>query len=417
MKKRWLLLLLSIGCVATSHAQQIYQIRADSVRIYNTCDTAELILENRTQDTLGFLFNKGKGRTEFRRLRFNDIGNGKISFGNQDTLDFRFFLGGNFIQNQYSAAQNAGYWVKGPGRVDSTFMVSRYKNNITEDSLLTTNTQGELKLVHKNVVASNIYNSNGTLTGPRVVNLGGNYLSFIGGKGLVIGNSSSDWAIAPSSQLVTTGTVSVKNTMSVRSSSDDNALFGISYLGTSVSMGSSGMIKPASMTIGYANQGIMMTQDGSTSVGDFYGSYPNSTLYLYGKVSAVNLRNTVNEDSVVTSNTGGLLKMKYMPIKGPGVSFNTNIITGNYTVSNNDYTVINRASSGNPAVTLPSASQNKGRTLILFDDSANRMTWSPAVYSYTGGTGYTSFNDAALSAYRKITIQSDGANWFIMSAF
>ncbi|NML38415.1 hypothetical protein HHL17_14500 [Chitinophaga sp. G-6-1-13] len=417
MKKLWLLLLLSTGYMTTLHAQQVYQIRADSVRIYNVCDTAELILENRTQDTLGFLFNKGKGRTEFRRLRFNDVGNGKISFGNQDTLDFRFFLGGNFIQNQYGTAQNAGYWVKGPGRVDSTFMVSRYKNNISEDSLLSTNTQGELKLVHKNTL-TNIYNSNGTLTGQRIVNLAGNYLSFLGGGGLVIGNSSSDWAIAGYNyKLITTGPVSVKNTVAVRSTSDDNALFGVSYLGTNVSLSPFSGNSPTSMSFGYANQGIMMTQNGSTWVGDFGNYYPNSTLSLGGKVLVLNLRNSVNDDSVVTTNTGGLLKMRYMPIKGPGVSFNTNIITGNYTVSNNDYTVINRATSGNPAVTLPSASQNKGRTLILFDDSANRMTWSPAVYSYTGGTGYTSFNDAALSAYRKITIQSDGSNWFIMSAF
>jgi hypothetical protein len=53
---------------SVSHAQHIYQIRADSVRIYSDCDTAELILENRTKDVSGFLFNKGKGRTEFRKM-------------------------------------------------------------------------------------------------------------------------------------------------------------------------------------------------------------------------------------------------------------------------------------------------------------------------------------------------------------
>jgi hypothetical protein len=57
-------------CLGTAlHAQQpyIYTIKADSVKITNTCDTAELIIENHTQDVPGFLFNKGKGRTEFRR--------------------------------------------------------------------------------------------------------------------------------------------------------------------------------------------------------------------------------------------------------------------------------------------------------------------------------------------------------------
>ncbi|TWF32654.1 hypothetical protein FHW36_11431 [Chitinophaga polysaccharea] len=32
------------------YAQQVYQIKAGSVRIYNICDKAELILENRTQN-------------------------------------------------------------------------------------------------------------------------------------------------------------------------------------------------------------------------------------------------------------------------------------------------------------------------------------------------------------------------------
>jgi hypothetical protein len=48
-------------------AQYVYTIKADSVKITNSCDTAELIIENHTQNVCGFLFNKGRGRTEFRR--------------------------------------------------------------------------------------------------------------------------------------------------------------------------------------------------------------------------------------------------------------------------------------------------------------------------------------------------------------
>jgi hypothetical protein len=67
-------------------AQRVYQIRADSVRIYNTCDTAELIIENRTKDTLGFLYNKGNGRTEFRKLRLKAVNGNSIAIAGQDTL-------------------------------------------------------------------------------------------------------------------------------------------------------------------------------------------------------------------------------------------------------------------------------------------------------------------------------------------
>jgi Chaperone of endosialidase len=52
-----------------------YQIKADTVRIFNNCDTAELVLENRTRGLLnGVLTNKGNGVTEFRKVmvKLND---------------------------------------------------------------------------------------------------------------------------------------------------------------------------------------------------------------------------------------------------------------------------------------------------------------------------------------------------------
>ena len=70
-----LLPVLILLCIGQSlSAQYVYTIKADSVKITNTCDTAELILENHTQNVPGFLYNKGKGRTEFRRaaVKLND---------------------------------------------------------------------------------------------------------------------------------------------------------------------------------------------------------------------------------------------------------------------------------------------------------------------------------------------------------
>src|SRR5580692_11372132 len=54
-------------------AQYVYTIKADSVKITN-CDSAELILENHTQNIPGFLFNTGNGRTIFKRAlqKIND---------------------------------------------------------------------------------------------------------------------------------------------------------------------------------------------------------------------------------------------------------------------------------------------------------------------------------------------------------
>jgi len=83
-------LLLLAGYSFGQKIPHIYQIRADTVRIYNTCDTAELVLENRTKDTLGFLFNKGKGRTEFQRLNLQRIGASQLAIPGQDTVDLNF---------------------------------------------------------------------------------------------------------------------------------------------------------------------------------------------------------------------------------------------------------------------------------------------------------------------------------------
>ena len=70
------LLLIAIFIVFAAAAQnKIYQIKADSVRIFNNCDTAELILENRTRNLLnGVLSNKGNGVTEFKKVmvKLND---------------------------------------------------------------------------------------------------------------------------------------------------------------------------------------------------------------------------------------------------------------------------------------------------------------------------------------------------------
>ncbi|SIN71019.1 hypothetical protein [Chitinophaga niabensis] len=85
MKKIFLILIFFLAA-GQMHAQQIYQIRADSVRIYNDVGTAELIVENRTRDTLGFLFNKGHGRTEFHKLNLQSLSGGRIALIGHDTV-------------------------------------------------------------------------------------------------------------------------------------------------------------------------------------------------------------------------------------------------------------------------------------------------------------------------------------------
>jgi len=96
-----------------AYTQHVYQIRADSVRIYNVCDTAELIIENRTRGVAGFLFNKGNGRTEFRRLQLESIGGNQIAISGQDTLDISTLPGIGGVDTIYRDGDNIKYSKRG----------------------------------------------------------------------------------------------------------------------------------------------------------------------------------------------------------------------------------------------------------------------------------------------------------------
>lgn len=92
---RILLFLALMGAGQVVHAQYVYTIKADSVKITNTCDTAELIIENHTQTVPGFLFNKGRGRTEFRKLLQNVNDNTFLIGGDTLSLSNFWKQGGN----------------------------------------------------------------------------------------------------------------------------------------------------------------------------------------------------------------------------------------------------------------------------------------------------------------------------------
>lgn len=65
-----LLILISFSANSQVHTQVI----GDSIYMHSNTGTAELILENSTKNVNGFLYNKGNGRTEFRKglIKIND---------------------------------------------------------------------------------------------------------------------------------------------------------------------------------------------------------------------------------------------------------------------------------------------------------------------------------------------------------
>ncbi|ASZ11107.1 hypothetical protein KTO58_19700 [Chitinophaga pendula] len=105
-------------------------------------------------------------------------------------------------------------------------------------------------------------------------------------------------------------------------------------------------------------------------------------------------------------------------ITDKGIKLSVRVIVGSYTFTADDYTVINRSTTGNPILTLPDPKDPaiKGRIFVLVEDAdnatSNAMSWTPAV-KYKGGN-YSNFNNAALSAFKSIQVQSDGDVYMVI---
>lgn len=77
--------LLSYVC----QAQDVFHLKADSVRMYSDCDTVELVIRNNTKNVPGALYNRFDGRTEFRRIQLEALADGRTAITGQDTATIR----------------------------------------------------------------------------------------------------------------------------------------------------------------------------------------------------------------------------------------------------------------------------------------------------------------------------------------
>jgi hypothetical protein len=157
-----ILFLLALVCLEktlhaqTPHTPYIYTIKADSVKITNTCDTAELIIENHTQTVPGFLFNKGRGRTEFRRAL-------------QKVSDSVYVIGGDSLKM-------SNMWLQGGNAFGSTGILGTKDNNhldlYTNDSFRIRVSKWGNFLIGTTVDDGHILNVNGKSNFSGDVNIG-----------------------------------------------------------------------------------------------------------------------------------------------------------------------------------------------------------------------------------------------------
>jgi len=179
-----LLLFLVVACALTqTHAQYVYKIKADSVLITNDSCTAELNLENSTKNVKGFLYNKGNGRTEFRKglFKLND----SLYQSGGDTMNFNFFRqGGNTFGAMGILGTNDNYPMI--FRQNGQPFLSTYGNRnilmgdfarlfdatIDENVLIGAETYFGTKRVQRNVaIGSNVFDSAGNWRDPAYGNV------------------------------------------------------------------------------------------------------------------------------------------------------------------------------------------------------------------------------------------------------
>jgi hypothetical protein len=155
MKKAFLLSLFVIATIA-SFSQFTYKIKADSTRLYNDSCNAELIIENATRNVPGFLYNRGNGRTEFRKpmIKLNDSA---YLFGG-DTLKL------NAINYDF---------INGLSRINSSVKLG---GTLTENTSLNIPTNNYLRFITNNT------NPNYYTDGNSKIHIGANYTSHLGGS-------------------------------------------------------------------------------------------------------------------------------------------------------------------------------------------------------------------------------------------
>lgn len=174
--------------------------------------------------------------------------------------------------------------------------------------------------------------------------------------------------------------------------------------------------------VGTADNGLMVTDKNVQLGGDLIkktsiGTTDAFTLAIKG------LQTGTADNNIIVADASGVLKWVDKSVLTS--SNNIKLINSNYTVEDTDYTIVASKLSGDITVTLPDAASSKGRVLVInqadvltdsgneitvkfnvnviYSDSFSKNELAAPFYSATGGT-------------LKITLQSDGVNWYVVSS-
>lgn len=464
--KKLLFLLILLSIERSLHAQYVYTIKADSVKITNSCDTAELIIENHTQNVPGFLFNKGRGRTEFRRATL--LNDSTVILGG-DTLLIR---GGDYSLWKYDNNNNL---IHKPFSGDSVKVDNKlfYVNgNMTQTGSLFTIGPAKVNVANSSLIFSYNQPVNPTGTGNVAIGLHGLFQSLsTGGQNVAIGDytmtavstGSANVAVGPGAlQRLTSGIRNVslgyQSMQWVTTSSENVDVGGFTSNATvgnnNVFIGTGGVsFDGLAKTIGSNNihigkrasgaEGRVSTNDNNIVVGSH--SYTNATTNttiigngLNTALSNVFILGKPNQHILVGSGVDNGAKFQ---VSGTGIfsdtltattmnsEDNSNRVATTAFVKNaigapaltiitagtTDFTAAagtlvrlpDLSGAGSHSVTLPSASAFAGQRIYLWNmnNSGNSWTFSSSITLPNGATSNSIANQST------IELISDGSVW------
>lgn len=345
--------LFVVFCFAISlntSAQYIHRIKADSVRIYNDSCSSELILENSTKNISGFLYNRGLGRTEFRKsmMKLNDS---TYVFGS-DTLKLN--TGSNYVRNATVQQANANFNISGNGTLGGAL-------SVTGTTLLAPNSGNYARVGIGTPAPAYALDVNGwgRMRKGLILDNVNDY------EGLII----TGWNYVPLISLRNVG-------------------------GSSISM------------LGY--NGLTMRTNGGYGFQNNDGSVAFAT--IAGNVAEFFVPTTINSSLSVS---GGTTINGTATLNGGQVIKRT-VLTSGATLNDSQYYIAADALAGSFTIYLPHAGGRTGRVFKIkkIDNSANVITISPTIYTRQTIEGQSAYT--LQTQWQVITVVCNGTNWEII---
>jgi hypothetical protein len=472
MKKVFFFLILV--CLGKAlQAQYIYTIKADSVKITNSCDTAELIIENHTQTVPGFLFNKGRGRTEFKKVFQSLTDNTFLIGGDTMKLSNVWFQGGNrfgttgllgtndnypltFLQNGVEKGRigTSGNWLF--NTTEDKGYLAQFNGDIWTSG--TINTEANVRIIsHGGTYGDmniNIGRDNYT-SGPVAVALGntvsvsspGGILGFgvgwgntvAGGIGIFGGTVQGvalgqDAFAHPKSIVIGVESVSTGENQLVcggpnRPDGSNKSIANI-YFGSGVQRNSvDGPGLPYTINgaggFGTNKEGGNVTIAGGKGTGS---GTPGSIIFSTAQLtSSGTTLQALSEKARIDANgnlgIGNTTPSAMLHVSGTGRFDNTintaghrsaiRNISGNSTVADTDEYVFVNAASGSVTVTLPTATGREGQTYTIkrLDESSYTVTITNASSQLIDGQSSYSLD----RQWSLVTVVANGNTWMVVA--